>query len=110
MTDFRHVQDFAAGPDATPDDVVIWDGDSPYIELIRVMFEVDSPVPAATLQLRDATGGGGAERSDAADASSDLRAGCQRAPLEILPAGSTLVIRRSHRNVAGRIRIVGWVP
>ena len=101
-------QIFAAGGGGSPDDVIIYNASAPFpFRILDSQVIVSTAVGASTLQLRGATGGGGATYSDAFDSGStgrkrDTGAGGDDAT-DLIAKSGTLVLRRSDTGVAGEI-------
>jgi hypothetical protein len=87
---------FVAGAGAAADDVIIYNANSPRIRIIDTFIMVSSAVAASTAQLRSGLAGGGSTLSDsmATTATGVVRNIAQTTSVS-LPAGSTLVLRRS---------------
>lgn len=101
-------QAFAAGGGGVPDDVVIYNANAPFgFRVLDAQVLVATTVLASTVQLRDATGGGGSALSDAFDSATAGRkrdtgvAGANATPT--VAANGTLVLRRSDSGVAGEL-------
>jgi hypothetical protein len=99
---------FAAGTPGTPDDVTIYSANAPFaFRVLDSQVLISTLVALATVQLRNATGGGGDAVSDAFVAASlgrvrDTAVGISNAT-QTISAGGTLVLRRSDRGVAGEV-------
>lgn len=103
-------QSFAAGGGGSPDDVIIYNANSPFaFRILDIQVVVATAVGASTLQLRGATGGAGATYSDAFDSSAtgrarDAGAGGDDAT-DLIAKNGTVVLRRSDNGVAGEVLI-----
>jgi hypothetical protein len=96
------------GTPGTPDDVVVWSANSPAaFRLLDGHAIISTGIGGSTIQLRNATGGGGAALSDTYNTSATGRvkdAGTATVT-PTLAAGGTLVVRRSDRGVGGEVII-----
>jgi len=91
-----------AGTPGTPDDVVIYNANSPALRILDTVFYVSASVALATVTLRDATGGGGNALSDAfATSTVGVRRNVSLTATGTIAINGTLVLRRSDRGVAG---------
>ena len=102
---------FTAGVPGTADDVVIYNANAPFkFRILDSTVLISTLVALATVQLRDAVGGGGNALSDAFLASAlarlrDTNVGIANVT-PIVNVGGTLTIRRSDRGVAGEVIVV----
>jgi len=103
-------QQFTAGVGGTADDVILYNANAPYaFRILDAMVLVKTAVSASSAQLRNATGGGGSALSDAFDTSTSSKGrdgGVIVQETPVIPAGGTLVLRRSKNTVAGEIIIL----
>lgn len=100
-------QAFTAGAGGSADDVVIFNANAPFgFRILDNYFYISTVVALATVQLRDATAGGGNALSDATAAGVAGRLGnTLRTSTSTISSGGSLVVRRSDSGVAGEIII-----
>lgn len=94
---------------AGADDVVIYEANAPYaFRIINSYVYVSTPIGAATLQLRDALGGGGSALSDSWLATLVGMKIDVDLPTSIptIAMGGTLALRRSSGDVEGEVVMV----
>lgn len=96
---------FTAGGGGSADDVVIYSANAPFkFRVLDTKIIISTVVALATVQLRDATGGGGSALSDSlAAAAVGVKRDVLMTSTGTVSSGGTLVLRRSDNGVAGEV-------
>lgn len=95
---------FAAGVPGAADDVSIYNADSPALRIVDTVVFISTGIALSIVTLRDTAGGGGnALSDDLAAATIGVRRNVLLTATGTIPAGGTLVLRRSDRGVAGEV-------